>query len=205
MARGVRSNPVGQVFGKLTVVELAEAGAKGKHTRWRCTCACGGEKITTWSNLQSGHAKSCGCAWKEAGQKRRKGDAAALTGWWKNITNNEKKRGLSVTIAKEEAIKIGQQPCHYCGDQAQVTTYYAAQYRHQALKLGCYDEDYYQSLCIQMNGLDRVDNSRGYEPDNVVACCRMCNRAKNDCSVDDFIAWARRLVATQERKALQQP
>jgi 5-methylcytosine-specific restriction endonuclease McrA len=27
-------------------------------------------------------------------------------------------------------------------------------------------------------GLDRVDNSRGYAPDNVVPCCQECNRIK---------------------------
>lgn len=36
-------------------------------------------------------------------------------------------------------------------------------------------------------GLDRVDSSRGYTPDNVVPCCRPCNVAKSDLPQRDFI------------------
>lgn len=28
-------------------------------------------------------------------------------------------------------------------------------------------------------GLDRIDNSKGYEPGNVVSCCNVCNTIKN--------------------------
>lgn len=34
--------------------------------------------------------------------------------------------------------------------------------------------------------LDRRDNSRGYEPDNVVPCCRICNKMKSDLSEKQF-------------------
>ncbi len=30
------------------------------------------------------------------------------------------------------------------------------------------------------NGIDRVNNLKGYVEDNVVSCCRMCNNAKLD-------------------------
>ncbi len=36
-------------------------------------------------------------------------------------------------------------------------------------------------------GLDRVDNSCGYTIDNIVPCCNMCNRMKNDRNVKEFI------------------
>jgi len=39
------------------------------------------------------------------------------------------------------------------------------------------------------NGLDRADNSKGYELDNVVPCCGRCNRAKNAYNRDDFLLW----------------
>jgi hypothetical protein len=32
--------------------------------------------------------------------------------------------------------------------------------------------------------VDRLDNSKGYEPDNIVICCRMANLGKGTC--DDF-------------------
>lgn len=36
-------------------------------------------------------------------------------------------------------------------------------------------------------GVDRVDNDRGYCPDNAVSCCKLCNRMKMDNSLPDFI------------------
>jgi len=36
-------------------------------------------------------------------------------------------------------------------------------------------------------GLDRVDSKHGYTIGNIVPCCRQCNIAKNDKSVDEFI------------------
>lgn len=33
---------------------------------------------------------------------------------------------------------------------------------------------------IQGTGLDRLDNSRGYEPGNIVSCCKTCNQVRMD-------------------------
>ena len=45
-----------------------------------------------------------------------------------------------------------------------------------------------------VNGIDRVDNSRGYEEDNVVTCCFTCNHAKSAMSLQQFSEWVRRLA-----------
>ena len=38
-----------------------------------------------------------------------------------------------------------------------------------------------------------MDNSKGYSLDNIVPCCKICNRAKSDLTYKDFIEWIRRL------------
>jgi hypothetical protein len=43
------------------------------------------------------------------------------------------------------------------------------------------------------NGLDRIDNTKGYEPGNVVTCCFICNNAKRTLSVAEFMGWAKAL------------
>jgi hypothetical protein len=40
------------------------------------------------------------------------------------------------------------------------------------------------------NGIDRLDNALGYTTANSVPCCKPCNQAKNDRSVDEFRDWA---------------
>jgi len=43
------------------------------------------------------------------------------------------------------------------------------------------------------NGIDRKDNLRGYEPDNVVACCKTCNYAKRFMPYSEFLAYLNRI------------
>jgi hypothetical protein len=40
---------------------------------------------------------------------------------------------------------------------------------------------------VRANGLDRVDNARGYESGNVVPCCDPCNRMKGTLSREAFL------------------
>src|SRR5207244_1433978 len=44
------------------------------------------------------------------------------------------------------------------------------------------------------NGLDRVDSSKGYTPENTVACCTRCNYAKNDFSIEEFRQWLLKII-----------
>lgn len=53
-------NEVGNIYGKLTVVERAENTKDGK-TRWLCECECGKQIIALGTNLRKGNTKSCGC------------------------------------------------------------------------------------------------------------------------------------------------
>ena len=55
---------VGQVYGKLTVLEemAPHITPQGKKKRmWKCKCKCGNEVIVDTRNLNSGHTQSCGC------------------------------------------------------------------------------------------------------------------------------------------------
>lgn len=44
------------------------------------------------------------------------------------------------------------------------------------------------------NGVDRVDNSKGYNLKNVVSCCYFCNQAKHIFDALEFDNWIDRLV-----------
>jgi hypothetical protein len=39
------------------------------------------------------------------------------------------------------------------------------------------------------NGLDRIDNNIGYEVNNIVPCCAICNRAKLEETIEVFLEW----------------
>lgn len=46
------------------------------------------------------------------------------------------------------------------------------------------------------NGIDRIDNNRGYVKENCVPCCKTCNYAKRKMDLLTFKEWARRLYDT---------
>jgi hypothetical protein len=53
-------------------------------------------------------------------------------------------------------------------------------------------------------GIDRIDSEDHYYPGNVLPACRMCNIAKGNASLSDFIAWLRRLGSDlDQRKIIQ--
>lgn len=56
---------------------------------------------------------------------------------------------------------------------------------------GCY---YCGKSLANENGycLDRVDSSKGYNIQNLVGCCKICNRAKSNMSVYEFIDWVKK-------------
>lgn len=66
-------------------------------------------------------------------------------------TYGAKQRKYNWNLTFEQAVGLlFQARCWYCGDK-------------------------YDKL-----GIDRIDNNTGYEPNNVVSCCTMCNRIKNN-------------------------
>ena len=54
---------IGQVFGKLTVIELDQESSGRR--KWICKCSCGNTVSVREYNLKSGNTKSCGCTRKE--------------------------------------------------------------------------------------------------------------------------------------------
>lgn len=61
----------GHVFGRLTVVQLAEVTKTGQ-SMWICKCECGNKKIIRRSSLISGSTRSCGCL-----RKNKKGEPSS--------------------------------------------------------------------------------------------------------------------------------
>ena len=49
--------------------------------------------------------------------------------------------------------------------------------------------------CNNSNGIDRIDSSKGYITENVVPCCAMCNRMKNNYSLEAFKTQIRKIYS----------
>lgn len=168
--RGRPIDETGNRYGRWQVLGRAEStdGA----ALWICRCDCGRESVVRGWMLRKGTSKSCGCLRVELFTKMASlpvGESA-LNSVIVNMKGNARRRGYGWNLSREFVREMIAQDCQYCGSKP--------------LQLSKA-----RNGNLRYNGLDRVDNSRGYEVDNVVPCCSICNTAKSNMSKADFFAW----------------
>lgn len=162
----------GKVFGRLKVLLLAGYNKDNKHV-WTCLCSCGNKKDVVCNVLLDGRVVSCGCYWLEKisispGQ-------AEINSLFLDYQNGARNRKYSFTLSKSDFETIIKQDCIYCG-----------------CKPSKFKQNSKSSKGIYFNGIDRVNNSKGYETSNCVPCCHICNRAKAGMSQKDFLEWVKK-------------
>lgn len=169
----------GQQFSHLLVKREASELRKDnmKDALWECYCDCGNPNpvYRTYKVLKQKKIHSCGCMDNE--HRKLPNNEANKRRVLRSYKNNcAKSRGYRWGLTDEEFYNIIQKPCHYCGEVGSIEKYNKST-----------NEYFYH------NGIDRVDNTKGYIHDNVVPCCTTCNIAKNDMNPDDFYKWIQRL------------
>lgn len=176
----------GQKFGRWTVIKetdrkLVKNGSKPARAlvAWLCRCDCGKEGVVLSGYLVNGHSQSCGCLKEE---KRIKAISkpsyhVAVTLQTLIYKGAAKRRNISWNLNREQVSSIIFRPCTYCG-----------------CPLSSPKIDSQGNLIGYTSGIDRVDNSLGYEEGNVVPCCGSCNKAKGTGTYQDFMKWINRLV-----------
>lgn len=82
-------------------------------------------------------------------------------------------RGIPFDLSVEQFTTISERRCHYCGAKPSPSK----SKTHQNLNGNW--------LC---NGLDRIDNSKGYLLSNVQACCFPCNQLKSSRDENEFLS-----------------
>lgn len=175
----------GARFGRL-VVE-SDLGVAGSGYRWwGCVCDCGQRVAVRSRELRRGHTQSCGCLQREAqaasgGRNRLPRGHASRNELLASYQKSASSRGLAWELTDDQFFSIVAEPCTYCGTPASSV---------RKPNAGVNGEFLY-------SGLDRLDNATGYELENVVPCCWICNRAKGALSINEFEAWIDRLVAAQ--------
>lgn len=175
---------IGKKFGKLTVIKYSHTDTRGnqdyKRTDkvWLCKCECGNDKYRTTSSLNKN--ASCGCYLKrkiEYGLSSKK----TVYNIYKKLSAG--KRGIEFDIPFDMFIKLTSSNCHYCDSEPQ-----------NVCKNPRGNGDY------TYNGLDRINNSKSYNVNNVVPCCLMCNGAKSNKSISEFYQWIKQLCKTQKER-----
>lgn len=144
----------GERYGRL--VALKRLDSQGG-SRWLFKCDCGNVVVRKLGNVRGGHTRSCGCLHNEMLAKRNKDNSlhnetkSRLYGVWHGM----KERCLTTT--HKDYKRYGARGITICDEWAQ--SFEA--FRDWAMANG-YDPDAPYAKCT----LDRIDNSKGYSPNN---------------------------------------
>jgi len=94
--------------------------------------------------------------------------ARSLRGSYRRIA--EKQRNMRFDISPYKFRQLTSQDCFYCGKPPE------QEFKNKAKEPTTY----------LYNGLDRVDNTKGYYLDNVVPACGTCNEMKSKMTLENF-------------------
>jgi 5-methylcytosine-specific restriction endonuclease McrA len=128
----------------------------------------------TATRIMNKSSFSCGCLNPAGGKKTHATPQVVneLIGWY---IYGASQRDLVFALTHEQCFALFVRKCTYCG---------ILPYTVKKHKLGAF----------LYNGIDRVDNQKGYTLENSVPCCKTCNLAKHKLSLSEFKAWIQRIA-----------
>jgi hypothetical protein len=168
-------NYAGLVRNNLTAISFVKR--ENKITYWLFLCKCGNKKTLNVNKVFSKKAttKACGCL-KYNYTTEKENINSIFMYLYRSYRKTAKARNYTFNISLEFFSEIILKKCFYCGSEP------------ERIEKG----DNKKSFII-CNGIDRKHNNIGYEPDNCVPCCTICNYAKRSLSFDYFMNWIDRL------------
>ena len=150
----------GQKFGRLIVIKFVGTDHNQK-SLWLCKCQCGKEKIFGGSNLRNGNSKSCGCLRIENLIKRQTKHSMALS---------TKRHPLYIVWKGMKARCLNPNEPSYPNYGGRGIAVCDEWLEFEPFAKWAFENGYDKSLEI-----DRIDNDKGYSPDN----CRWATRSQN--------------------------
>jgi hypothetical protein len=140
---------IGDIYGRLTVVKLADTG----WAKWVCRCSCGAVVTLRANKLLSGNNKSCGCL-----KRMVLADATRTHG----------RANSSVSGYKDRTYGIWQAMRDRCSNPNRKDWH---RYGGAGISVDASWESFSQFVSDMGNApagrtLDRIDGTRGYGPDN---------------------------------------
>jgi hypothetical protein len=169
---------IGKRFGRLVVIQHVSGKAKTK-SRFLCLCDCGRKKELGGSYLPYGRALSCGCG------RPHEAKDNGLTKAFNTYRKHAKFRNLVFELTKEMFSKLILEKCFYCE-------------KKDSCKTSLQRSKYLGDRFFLHNGIDRLDNLKGYTIENSVPCCKLCNHMKWNLSFKDWIDHIKIVLANQQ-------
>lgn len=175
------SNIKGMKFGFLVVLEMTDLRASNGSIIWKCKCCCDSILNVPSKRLISGVTKSCGCRRyyirnKSTGLLSEEDRAINII--LDRYVRGAKDRNLNWCLSREEFKNLIEQNCFYCRSPPDKT-----------ISLKRLDN----AINYKFSGIYRINSDQGYNISNCVPCCWICNRAKLDSDLNDFLSWIEKI------------
>lgn len=176
---------IGQRFTRLEVI--SETITYNKRICRLCRCDCGNETYVREYVLISGGKRSCGCL--KLDQKREFCKAKGVRSkyfplfYLSDFRSNAKSRKIDWSITLEDLDIVYERQngkCYYTGTTLTLPQSITGSANTQSENRKLFYASYNVSI-------DRIDNNRGYYPDNICLCLKKINICKNTLDKDDFI------------------
>lgn len=151
-----REDIVGRRYGRLVVVALARTS--NYKAWWECRCDCGASKVVNGVHVKAGKIRSCGCLQRESARERALGKQ-------RNLQHGH---ALGRKRTPEFAVWLGMRwRCAPTAPDATRRLYFGRGIRV------CERWQAFENFLADMgerpsptHSIDRIDNSKGYEPGN---------------------------------------
>jgi hypothetical protein len=172
----------GLTVGSYTVMYRSETKIRSSSNRaivWTSKCECGNIRELEYSNIMTAKKRiengdvfvfSCGC------KSSLPFGVSASKKVYRQYKVHSATRGYCFDLTFEEFLSITKQDCHYCGTPPKN-------------KLGNVGKASRGNGYYVYSGIDRMKNNIGYVLDNIVPCCKRCNRAKDVMGTEEFLEW----------------
>lgn len=178
----------GKRFGRLLV--LVYAGrvptkmdkAHKTFAAWKCQCDCGTIVVKTGRALLHDKTKSCGCLQREAGSRngrKKLKPETFIKRFYTVYKDSAIRRSIPWALTLSGFSQLVNRPCYLCGTEPEPKALCRSKY---------YDKE------VLLNGIDRIDNNKGYTSENCRPCCTRCNKMKLDLSYTEFILHIKKIL-----------
>lgn len=159
-----------------TISDISIIGYETVKGTYSMKCKCGNPlkggaayidtKLTRFNEIGYAGCRKC----TEAYFSKEKADVLRYSIIHNRYKFRAKKIKKEFTLTNEQSLILFKSDCFYCGEEPKNGTYKNTETRN-----------------FLFQGIDRVDNTKGYTPENTVPCCRVCNYAKWTQTHEEYI------------------
>jgi deoxycytidylate deaminase len=177
------------VINKWTIMSLPyiKINLKSKKTRYvDVKCKCGVLKSIKVASLINGTSSGCGHCGNRYARTDEQLKTTSINNIFLDYKGNAKARNYDFNLTLDEFKGLIFQNCFYCD---------ASPANIQKNK----------HTIVKYNGIDRLDNSIGYQTSNCVTSCATCNTMKLDYSATHFLEQIQRIVKNNKFNQTNNP